>query len=283
VSGYSGIGKSSVVNELHKRWSRRVAFRLRQVRHTKRDIPYSTLGQAFQMPVRSLLAKQDDLGRWRDPSARLWARMDSSSSISFSQLEFVIGKTPPVAELCRPRMRRTLSHWCSGPLPRRFASRSTRCGSLTIVHGWTQQRSNLLEHLVTHLEVAHLRRLAYRTTRSIPSHPASLLCARCTRSAKPERGSGYRLAPFFFFSSTMSADSSPILFHCEPEPARPLGAIQEKDRRHIRSSRSSFLRPWRRRSCSQSTQSHHVAMGTAIASAPKNYNPDNVVDSWPGS
>src|ERR1700689_3890407 len=49
VSGYSGIGKTSVVNELHKVLvPPRGLFASGKFDQYKRDIPYSTLGQAFQ-------------------------------------------------------------------------------------------------------------------------------------------------------------------------------------------------------------------------------------------
>ena len=60
VSGYSGIGKSSVVNELHKALvPPRGLFASGKFDQLKRDIPYSTLVQAFQSLVRSLLSKSD--------------------------------------------------------------------------------------------------------------------------------------------------------------------------------------------------------------------------------
>ena len=60
VSGYSGIGKSSVVNELHKALvPPRGLFASGKFDQYKRDIPYSTLAQAFQSLVRPLLGKSD--------------------------------------------------------------------------------------------------------------------------------------------------------------------------------------------------------------------------------
>ena len=72
VSGYSGIGKSSVVNELHKALvPPRGLFASGKFDQYKRDIPYATLGQAFQSLVRSLLAKSEaEVGRWRDALQR---------------------------------------------------------------------------------------------------------------------------------------------------------------------------------------------------------------------
>src|SRR3954454_2985119 len=68
VSGYSGIGKSSVVNELHKVLvPPRGLFASGKFDQYKRDIPYSTLVQAFQGLVRPLLGKSDpELAGWRE-------------------------------------------------------------------------------------------------------------------------------------------------------------------------------------------------------------------------
>ena len=67
VSGYSGIGKSSVVNELHKVLvPPRGLFASGKFDQYKRDIPYCTLAQAFQTLVRSLLGKPEaELAIWR--------------------------------------------------------------------------------------------------------------------------------------------------------------------------------------------------------------------------
>src|SRR6266702_1441510 len=68
VSGYSGVGKSSVVNELHKSLvPPRGLFASGKFDQYKRDIPYATLAQAFQSLVRLLLGKsEDELSQWRD-------------------------------------------------------------------------------------------------------------------------------------------------------------------------------------------------------------------------
>ena len=89
VSGYSGIGKSSVVNELHKVLvPPRGLFAGGKFEQYKRDIPYATLAQAFQSLVRGLLAKSEaDLAPWRDALSKALDSMDSSwsnSSLSWS-------------------------------------------------------------------------------------------------------------------------------------------------------------------------------------------------------
>ena len=101
VTGYSGIGKSSIVNELHKVLvPPRGLFASGKVDQYKRDIPYATLVHAFQGLVRSLLSKSDaELTGWREkflealgPNARLMIDL-------IPELKLVIGDQPPVPEL----------------------------------------------------------------------------------------------------------------------------------------------------------------------------------------
>src|SRR5437016_6606008 len=68
VSGYSGIGKSSVVHELHKALvPSRGLFASGKFDQYKRGIPYATLAQAFRSLIRALLGKSDaELAGWRD-------------------------------------------------------------------------------------------------------------------------------------------------------------------------------------------------------------------------
>ena len=68
VSGYSGIGKSSVVHELHKALvPPRGLFAFGKFDQYKRDVPYATLAQAFNDLIRPLLSKSEsELQIWRD-------------------------------------------------------------------------------------------------------------------------------------------------------------------------------------------------------------------------
>jgi predicted ATPase len=101
VSGYSGIGKSSVVQELQKVFvPPRGLFASGKFDQYKRDIPYTTLAQAFQTLVRSLLTQREaELGRRRDtlnealgPNGQLIVNL-------VPELELVIGKQPLVPDL----------------------------------------------------------------------------------------------------------------------------------------------------------------------------------------
>ena len=101
ISGYSGIGKSSVVNELHKALvPPRGLFAAGKFDQFKRDIPYATVAQAFQSLVRRLLSKGDEeLDRWRE--AFLDAISPNGQLIVdvVPELKLIIGEQPAVLEL----------------------------------------------------------------------------------------------------------------------------------------------------------------------------------------
>src|SRR5258708_14506922 len=67
VSGYSGVGKSSVVNELHKVLvPPRGLFASGKFDQYKRDIPYTTLAHALQTLVHQILVKSEaEVDQWR--------------------------------------------------------------------------------------------------------------------------------------------------------------------------------------------------------------------------
>jgi PAS domain S-box-containing protein len=101
VSGYSGIGKSAVVNELHKALvPSRGLFASGKFDQYKRDIPYATLAQAFQSMIRPLLGKSDaELAGWRDA---LHEALDPNGRLMIDivpELKLLIGEQPPVQEL----------------------------------------------------------------------------------------------------------------------------------------------------------------------------------------
>src|SRR5882762_8918502 len=101
VSGYSGIGKSSVVNELHKVLVLpRGLFASGKFDQYKRDIPYSTLAQAFQSLIRALLAKSEaELNSWRETLREALGRNGLLIVDLVPELKLIIGEQPPVPEL----------------------------------------------------------------------------------------------------------------------------------------------------------------------------------------
>src|SRR4029079_6756348 len=96
-----GIGKSAVVNELHKPLvPPRGLFASRKVDQFKRAIPYAKPAQAFQSLIRPLLSKsEDELRAWRDA---LRDALDPNGQLIVElvpELKHIIGEQRQVTEL----------------------------------------------------------------------------------------------------------------------------------------------------------------------------------------
>ena len=101
VTGYAGIGKSSVVGELHKALvPRHGLFAAGKFDQYKSDIPYATLARAFRGLVRQILAQNEaQVSQWREA---LLAALGMNGPLIVKlipELEFLIGKQPPAQDL----------------------------------------------------------------------------------------------------------------------------------------------------------------------------------------
>jgi hypothetical protein len=227
VSGYSGIGKSSVVNELHRALvSSRGLFASGKFDQYKGDIPYATLGQAFQSLVRSLLTRSEaELGRWRDPLSEALGANGQLIVNLVPELELVIGKQPPVAELppqdAKNRFQLVFRRFLAV-----FAKPEHPLALFLDDLQWLDAATlDLVEHLVTHSEVRHLLLIgAYRDNEVGPAHP--LLRRLEAIRAADVRVHEFALAPLELDDvGRLIADA----LHCEPEDVRPLAQlVQEK-------------------------------------------------------
>src|SRR5258708_8554269 len=98
---YSGIGKSTVVNQLHKHLGPlRSLFASGKFDQHKGDIPYTTVTQGFQTLVRQILSKSDgEVSQWRDRIVEALGTNGQLISNLLPELELVIGKQPPAPNL----------------------------------------------------------------------------------------------------------------------------------------------------------------------------------------
>ena len=174
VSGYSGVGKSSVVNELHKALvPPRGLFASGKFDQHKRDIPYATLAQVFQRLIDPILSKSEaEFDRWRKSVLEalgangqllvdLVPELESSSE-NKSRSPNCRHLTPSAAS----------SHYCAGSsLSSHALNTRSLCFSMTC-NGSTRQPWNLLEDLLIREPVPHLLLIgAYRDNEIDASHP----------------------------------------------------------------------------------------------------------------
>lgn len=101
VSGYSGIGKSSVVGELHKVIvPQRGLFASGKFEQYRRDVPYATLAQAFQGLVRQVLARSEpEVELWRSALCEALGGDGELMVRIIPDLALLIGDPPAVPEL----------------------------------------------------------------------------------------------------------------------------------------------------------------------------------------
>src|SRR5580693_9497085 len=220
VSGYSGIGKSAVVNELHKVLvPLRGLFASGKFDQYKRDIPYSTLAQAFQGLVRPLLAKSDaELQAWRgaflealEPNARLMTDL-------IPELKLVIGELPPIPEL-EPRQAQSRFQLVFRRFIGVFARPEHPLALFLDDLQWLDAATlDLLEDLLTRSDLRHLMLIgAYRDNEVDAAHPL-------TRNLEAIRQAGarvqeVRLAPLARDDlGQLIADA----LRCDPADAAPL-------------------------------------------------------------
>jgi len=173
VSGYSGIGKSTVVNELHKPLVPPRAFASGKFDQYKRDIPYATLAQAFQSLIRPLVSKSEEyLSKWRDA---LHEALDPNGQLMVDlvpELKFIIGEQPPVPEL-PPQNAQGRFHLVFRRLISVFARPEHPLALFLDDLQWLDSATlDLMEDLLTRADVQHLMLIgAYRDNEVSSTHP----------------------------------------------------------------------------------------------------------------
>ena len=223
VSGAPGVGKSSLVKKLQKSLS---WFAGGKADQSRREIPYATLAQALGSCVRAILSQgEDELGGWRDSIGAALGVNGQLIANLVPEIELVVGKQPPVAELppqeAKNRFELTFR--------RLLAALATRDHPLVIFLDdmqWLDAATlELLEHVVTEGEIGHLLIIgAYRDNEVGFDHALSKMLGRI-------KAAGAQLSELLV-APLGAPDLGRLLadtLGCDVESAKPLSElVQEK-------------------------------------------------------
>jgi predicted ATPase/signal transduction histidine kinase/GAF domain-containing protein len=223
VSGYSGVGKSSIVSELHKSLApSRGLFAAGKFDQYKRNIPYATLTEACQSLIHQILATSEtQVSRWREDLLEALGVNGQLMINLIPEIALIIGEQPPIPELSTQdgQHRFQLAF-------RRFIGVFARQAHPLVLFlddlQWLDAASlDLLEHLATHPEVKHLLLIgAYRDNEVSPTHPLSRTVALTQEAGA--RVTQIDLAPLGPADvDRFVADA----LHCDLNVARPLARL----------------------------------------------------------
>lgn len=178
VSGYAGIGKSALVQELYKPiTAKRGYFISGKFDQFQRNIPYSAIVDALRKLVQQLLSEPDEqLEQWR---SQILNALGSNGQLMIDvipEVELIIGKQPPVPEVgateAQNRFNRVFQQFI-----RVFCSEEHPLAIFLDDLQWIDSATLKLIELMLLDEQAQSLFLigAYRDNEVTPTHPLSLM------------------------------------------------------------------------------------------------------------
>jgi serine/threonine protein kinase len=265
VSGYSGVGKSSVVNELHKALvPSRGLFASGKFDQHKREIPYATLAQAFQTLVRQILVKSEaEVGHWRHALQEALGPNNQIIVNLIPEVEFLIGKQPPVAEL-PPRDARNRFQLVFRRFLGAFAKPEHPLALFLDDLQWLDPATlELLERLMTDRDVRYLMLVgAYRDNEVSSSHAL-------TQTRDAIRKAGARMQEIVL--APLRVDDVGLLvadaLHSEQDVSQPLAQLVHEKTAGNPFFAIQFLTALAEEGCSGATRTRQPGSGTWLGFA----------------
>ncbi|MUG91475.1 AAA family ATPase [Scytonema sp. UIC 10036] len=188
VAGFSGIGKTAVVNEVHKPIVRWHGYFIKgKYDQFNRNLPFSAFVQAFRDLMGQLLNSDDaQLQEWK---AKILAAVGDNGLVLIEvipELEQVIGQQPPVPELSGSAAQNRFNL-----LFQKFITVFTTPEHPLVIFlddlQWADLASlNLLKLLLTERERGYLFVIgAYRDNEVFPTHPLMLMLDEIKKAETP--------------------------------------------------------------------------------------------------
>ncbi|MCC3420603.1 MAG: AAA family ATPase [Microcoleus sp. PH2017_07_MST_O_A] len=177
VAGFSGIGKTAVVNEVHKPIVRQRGYFIKgKFDQFKRDIPFSSWVQAFQNLIRQLLTESaGEVQKWR---VKILGVLGENSQVIIDvipELEHLIGKQPEVLKLEGVAAQNRFN-LLFGKFIRVFATKEHPLVIFLDDLQWADSASlKLMQLLMSETDTRYLLLMgAYRDNEVFPAHPLML-------------------------------------------------------------------------------------------------------------
>ncbi|MEM9541495.1 MAG: AAA family ATPase [Cyanobacteria bacterium P01_E01_bin.42] len=185
VAGFSGIGKTAVVNEVHKPIIKQRGYFIKgKFDQFNRNIPFSAFVQAFRNLMGQLLGESDrQLQQWQE---QILAALGENGQVLVEvipELEEIIGEQPPIPELAgnagQNRFNLLLQKFIAI-----FATSEHPLVLFLDDLQWADSASlNLLKVLMGDLDLGYLLVLgAYRDNEVFPAHPLMLTLAELEKA-----------------------------------------------------------------------------------------------------
>ncbi len=181
VSGYAGVGKSALVQELYKPiTAKRGYFVSGKFDQFGRNIPYSAIADALQKLVQQLLSEPDEhLQQWR---SQLLTALGTNGQIIIDiipEIELIIGKQSPIPEVGATEAQNRF-HRIFGQFVRVFCSESHPLVIFLDDLQWIDSATlKLIELMLLDEQTQSLFLIgAYRDNEVNPTHPLALMLER---------------------------------------------------------------------------------------------------------
>ncbi|MEG4571429.1 AAA family ATPase [Microcoleus sp. N3A4] len=177
VAGLSGIGKTAVVNEVHKPITRQRGYFIKgKYDQFNRNIPFSAFVQAFRSLMGQILSASDvELANWKE---QILAAVGENGQVLIEvipELEQIVGSQPPVIELVGSASQNRFN-LLFGKFIQVFMKEEHPLVIFLDDLQWADSASlNLLKLLMSESEAGYLLVLgAYRDNEVFPAHPLML-------------------------------------------------------------------------------------------------------------
>ncbi|QGZ90496.1 AAA family ATPase [Microcystis aeruginosa] len=223
ISGYSGIGKTALVNEIYKpitgKRGRIIKGKFDQL---QRDIPYSAITQAFQDLVKQLLSEPEKhLNKYKDKILEALGNNGQIIIDVIPELEKIIGQQPPVEQLDKTESQNRFNLFF-----KRFLRILCQPEHPLVVFiddlQWSDLSSlNLIEQLISDPDINYFLLIgAYRDNEVEPTHPLMHTLDKINQAQKTINT--------FSLSPLKSREINQLIadtLNCSRELAKPLGDL----------------------------------------------------------